>query len=62
MKAMKIELHTLPNDDENFYGSVTGDVDTVAQAIFAYMTTQPELLKKVFKLILDAVFGGNNNE
>lgn len=62
MKNMKIELHNNPNDDEHFFANVSGNEDDVAQMIFAYLTYEPNVLKKVFKKILDKIYGSDRHE
>lgn len=62
MKNTKIELHNNPNDAEHFFANVSGNEEDVAQMIFAYLTYKPNVLKKVFKKILDEIYRGNNNE
>lgn len=45
-----------------FFATAFGNEDDIAQMIFAYLTYKPDLLYKVFKKILDEVYGGNDNE
>lgn len=62
MKNIRIELRSNPDDDKRFFANVSGNEEDVAQMIFAYLTYRPNVLKKVFKKILDEVYRGNNNE
>lgn len=62
MKNMRIELRSNPDDDKRFFATASGNEDDIAQMIFAYLTYKPDLLYKVFKKILDEVYGGNYHE
>lgn len=59
MKPAELLLRTKEKNNQEFYANGNGDKDSIAQMIFAYLTYHPDLLEKVTKKIMDAVFKGD---
>ena len=56
VKATRISLTTIHNNETQFNASSHGSTDQIAKMLVAYPTYHPELMKKILKRILDKVF------
>ena len=56
MKAARISLTTITNNETQFNASSHGSTDQIAKMLVAYLTYHPELMKKTLKGILDKVY------